>query len=138
MHGRAVQAHGITTKLIPLIFVMFTFLYVFEYTTVEISIIQPEDMFMGGTLIFGSLIFIYEAFQSRSNTGQSVLWALMIILAIIGFIFGGAIILDIYDPIGNTGFIAFILDAVLFAMLVLFGVGAVVEIVQSRRMHLRV
>jgi len=135
--SKAVQAHGITTKFIPFIFVLVAFLYIFEITSEPFLIFEPEDMFMFLAILFGSLVFIYEAFQSREGGGHSVAFVLLIVIGIIGLIFAFAILFGLYDAIrADSDFIKFTLTVVLIAMLIILGAGAINEIVLSKRLRL--
>ena len=97
MASKAVQAHGITTKFVPFVFVLVAFLYVSEFTSQTFLIFEPEDMFMFLALLFGSLVFIYEAFQSREGGGHSVAFALLIIIGVIGLVFALKFFRDITE-----------------------------------------
>ena len=134
----AIKAHGITTKLLPFVFQLIVFLYVLEYTTTSFSVISPEDMFMGISLIVaGGLIFLYEAFESKSESARlSTAWVIMMVLSFSSMIYGFLILFDIYQPVGDTGMDNFILVVILSASLLILGAGAITEIVLSTRMRL--
>ena len=134
----AIRAHGITTKLLPFVFQLIVFLYVLEYTTTSFSVISPEDMFMGISLIVaGGLIFLYEAFESKSESARfSTAWVIMLFLSMASMVYGFLVLFYIYQPVGDTGLDNFILVVILSASLLILGAGSITEIVLSTRMRL--
>ena len=70
-HRPSMIAHGLTTKFFPFVFMLITFFYILQFTTESISFIEPEDFYMGMTIIIGGgLIFVNSSPNSDRGQGQ--------------------------------------------------------------------
>lgn len=137
--SKAIQAHGITLKFVPFIFVLVAFLYVSQFTSEQILIFEPENMFMFLAILFGSLVFIYEGFQSKQGSGKSVAFVLLIGIGVIGLGYAIAILFGLYSPIGaSEDFVHYSLQVILIAQLIILGAGAISEIILSKKLRLHV
>lgn len=130
-------AHGLTTKFFPLIFVAIAFLYISDYTRDSFDFIAPEDAFIGGVLILGSLIFIYEGFYSLTDARKSTVGSagavFFFIIAVLNFIMAIIILADQYQPFSDMGDLNLFLQGLLLADLVMLAIEGIYEIVIARR-----
>lgn len=132
----AMIAHGLSTKFLPLYFMVIVFLYVSDFTRDSFAIIDPTDFWISSTLIFGGLIFMYEGFNNkpkRNSTIGSAGFFFFFIIAGINFIFGGAVFLNYYDPLTDSGDINLILQGVIMANILMFLIQGIYEIILSKR-----
>ena len=68
----AMQLHGLSTKFLPLYFMIIAFLYISDYTRDSLSGIDPTDLFIASILFFAGLIFIYEGVNNIPKKGTTV------------------------------------------------------------------
>lgn len=131
------QAHGLTTKFIPLVFTVIALLYISDYTRDTFLIIEPENAFLGTVLLIGGVIFLYEGMYSLPDSKKSAIGSMgaviFFILMAINFIFAIAIIFDKYDALNDSGDINFILQLVVLANVIILLAEGVYEVVLSRR-----
>lgn len=132
----AMIAHGLSTKFLPLYFMVIVFLYVSDYTRDSFAVIDPTDFWISSTLIFGGLIFMYEGFNNIPKKGSTIGTAgfgFFFIFALVNFIFGAAVFLDLYDPLTDTGDVNLFLQIVIGVNILMLLIQGLYEIVLSKR-----
>lgn len=132
----AMIAHGLSTKFLPLYFMVIAFLFISDYTRDSLSGIDPTDFFISSILFFAGLIFIYEGFNNIPKKGTTIGTAgfvFFFIIAAVNMIFGGLIFLDIYDPLSDTGDINLFLQLIIVVNMLMLFIQGIYEVIISKR-----
>lgn len=129
-------AHGLTTKFLPLYFMIIAFLFISDYTRDTIAGIDPTTLFFSSILFFGGLVLIYEGFNNMPKKGSTIGTAGFIFFFIFAFgniIFSLVTFFELYDPLTDDGDINLILQMIIVVDIGLFLAQGLYEIVISKR-----
>lgn len=132
----ALQAHGLSTKFLPLFFLLIAFLYISDYTRDSVAFVDPTDFFIAIILGFAGLIFIYEGINNiprKGTTTGTAGFIFFFLFAVINFGFAIAIFYDVYQPLADTGDINLFLQIVVGVNMVMFLVQGIYEIYLQKR-----
>lgn len=136
MVTKAMTAHGLSTKFLPLYFMILAFLYVSDYTRDTMFGIDPTDLFIASILFFGALIFMYEGFNNVPKKGTTIGTAgfvFFFLFAIANGVFAVSIYFDEYDPFTDSGDLNLILQVIIGVNVVMFLIQGIYEILLSKR-----
>lgn len=129
-------AHGLSTKFLPLYFMLIAFLYISDFTRDTISGIDPTDFFISSILFFAGLVFIYEGINNIPKKGTTIGTAgffFFFIIAIVNIAFGIVIVTDFYQPLSDSGDINLLLQILIVINMFMFLIQGVYEIIISKR-----
>lgn len=132
----AMIAHGLSTKFLPLYFMVIAFLFISDYTRDSVSGIDPTDFFISSILFFAGLIFVYEGFNNIPKKGGGIGTAgfvFFFVIAALNLIFGGMIFTDIYDPFTDSGDVNFFLQIVIGINMLMLFIQGIYEVIISKR-----
>jgi len=139
MGDKTSVGHGLTTKIIPLVFVFITIIYLFPKTWVGfLQVFPAENLFFFLGILLPGLVVIYEALNIRKKdkgSGAIVSVVIFIIIGVFLIINSVLILFDLYDPRTDTSDYR-IVFAIIFGLGFLILVfGAIWEINESERYH---
>jgi len=137
----AMLAHGITTKMLPLFFMIIAFLYISDYTRGTLAFIDPTVLFITVMLSFAGLMLIYEGINNKPRKGQAGVaqagFSFFFLFATVNLLFALTIFMGWYDPFADDGDINLILQIVVGLDIILLIVQTVHEVGMSKRFVLR-
>ena len=116
MGNTTMTIHGLTTKFLPLYFMIIAFFFVSDYTRDSLSGIDPTDFFLGSILLFGALIFLYEGINNYPRRGThvgSAGFVFFFLFFIANAVFSVAIFYDMYQPLEDESDVNLILQIVI-------------------------
>lgn len=129
-------AHGLSTKFLPLYFMVIAFLFISDYTRETLAGIDPTILFISSILFFGGLVFLYEGFNNMPKKGTTIGTAGFIfffLFAIGNIAFSLLTFFEIYNPLADDGDINFLLQIIIGVNILMFLVQGIYEIMISKR-----
>ena len=138
--SKAMLAHGITTKMLPLFFMIIAFLYVSDYTRGTLAFIDPTVLFITTMLVFMGLMLVYEGINNKPHKQSTVAtagYSFFFLFATVNFLYALTIFMGWYNPFTDNGDINLILQIVMGLDILLLIAQTVHEVGMSKRFVLR-